>query len=144
MPIFSAAKTPDSASPDKRSVLIAMIIATKTTAISVTDESMEFPPDCHSGRGPQQEIRGHQEHGRTIGVHSLGVLPAYQRRGLVKTIMKSYQQRMETSGIADRIALLAHEHLVRMYEGLGFEDKGKSTVKFGGGGWNNLVGLGAF
>ena len=48
---------------------------------------------------------------------------------------------METSGIADRIALLAHEHLVRMYEGMGFEDRGKSNVKFGGGGWTDLVSL---
>ncbi len=54
-------------------------------------------------------------------------------------LMKSYEQRMETSGIADRIALLAHEHLVRMYEGMGFADKGKSPVKFGGGGWTSLV-----
>ena len=46
---------------------------------------------------------------------------------------------METSGIAERIALLAHEHLVKMYEGLGFVDKGRSPVKFGGGGWSNLV-----
>ena len=53
--------------------------------------------------------------------------------------MKSYQQRMETSGIADRIALLAHDHLVDMYEGMGFEDKGKSHVRFAGGGWNSLV-----
>lgn len=54
-------------------------------------------------------------------------------------LMKSYEQRMETSGIADRIALLAHEHLVRMYEGMGFVDKGRSPVKFGGGGWTSLV-----
>lgn len=54
-------------------------------------------------------------------------------------LMKSYEQRMETSGIADRIALLAHEHLVRMYEGMGFVDRGKSPVKFGGGGWTSLV-----
>ena len=53
--------------------------------------------------------------------------------------MKSYQQRMETSGIADRLALLAHDHLVPMYEGLGFEGRGKSDVRFAGGGWNNLV-----
>ena len=46
---------------------------------------------------------------------------------------------METSGIADRIALLAHDPLVKMYEGLGFESRGKSNVKFGGGGWNDLV-----
>lgn len=46
---------------------------------------------------------------------------------------------METSGIADRIALLAHDHLVEMYEGMGFEGKGKSNVRFAGGGWNSLV-----
>ena len=54
--------------------------------------------------------------------------------------MKSYQQRMETSGIADRVALLAHDHLVQMYESIGFEARGKSDVRFGGGGWNVLVG----
>ena len=101
---------------------------------------MEFPPDYKSGPPSPTERRGHQEHGRTVAIHSLGVLPAYQRRGLAKTIVKSYEQRMETSGIADRISLLAHEHLVRMYEGMGFKDKGKSSVKFGGGGWINLVG----
>ena len=53
--------------------------------------------------------------------------------------MKSYQQRMETSGIADRIALLAHDHLVEMYKSMGFEGKGKSDVRFAGGGWNSLV-----
>ncbi len=55
--------------------------------------------------------------------------------------MKSYEQRMETSGVADRIALLAHEHLVRMYERMGFVDKGRSPVTFGGGGWTSLVSL---
>ena len=53
--------------------------------------------------------------------------------------MKSYQQRMETSGLADRITLLAHDHLVEMYQGMGFEGKGKSDVQFGGGGWNSLA-----
>ena len=46
---------------------------------------------------------------------------------------------METSGIADRIALLAHDHLVEMYEGMGFDGAGKSNVRFAGGGWNDLV-----
>ena len=46
---------------------------------------------------------------------------------------------METSGIADRIALLAHDHLVDMYEGMGFDGAGKSNVRFAGGGWNDLV-----
>ena len=72
-------------------------------------------------------------------MHSFGVLPAYQGRGLGKVLMKSYQQRMESSGIADRMALLSHEGLVGMYTGLGFSNKGKSDVKFGGGGWTSLV-----
>lgn len=83
--------------------------------------------------------QGHREDGRTIAIHSLGVLPALQGRGLGKTVMKSYQQRMETSGVADRVTLLAHDHLMQMYEGLGFEAKGKSNVRFGGGGWNSMV-----
>ena len=116
-----------------------MIVATKTTSHFVTDESMEFPPKYATGPTSSKENRGHQEQGRTIAIHSLGILPSYQRKGQAKTIMKSYQQRMETSGIADRIALLAHEHLVGMYETMGFVDKGKSASKFGGGGWRNLV-----
>lgn len=137
---YDAAHPPDSASPYLKSILIAMVIATKTVNRSVTDESMEIPPrwqDAASAR--DTNVHGHQENGRTIAIHSLGVLPAYQRRGLAKTLMKSYEQRMETSGIADRIALLAHDHLLRMYEEMGFEDRGKSDVKFGGGGWNNMV-----
>lgn len=100
---------------------------------------MDVPPSWKTDPSSTSSIHGHREDGRTIAIHSLSVLPAFQGRGLGKTIMKSYQQRMETSGIADRIALLAHDHLVGMYEGMGFERKGKSDVRFAGGGWNSLV-----
>ena len=105
---------------------------------TVTDESMGIAPNWKINPS-NATIHGHREDGRTIAIHSLSVLPAFQGRGLGKTIMKSYQQRMETSGVADRISLLAHSHLVEMYEGLGFEGKGKSDVRFAGGGWNDLV-----
>ena len=138
-PTLASANPPNSSTPERKSVLIAMIIATKTSAPYLTDESLEYPPNWTTQPSSPEETRGHQEHGQTICIHTLGVLPAYQGRGLAKTIMKSYQQRMETSGIAERIALLAHEHLVKMYETLGFVDKGRSPVKFSGGGWTNLV-----
>ncbi len=99
---------------------------------------MDFPPDWREGV-KESDHRGHHENGRTIAVHSLAVLPAYQRIGLGKTIMKAYVQRMETSGIADRIALLAHAHLVQYYESLGFVNRGESAAQFGGGGWNDMV-----
>ena len=118
-----------------------MIIGTKIVASAVTDESMDLPQSWQDSTSPSTENRGHEENGRTIAIHTLGVLPAYKDQGLAKTIMKSYEQRMETSGIADRIALLAHGHLIKMYEGMGFENRGKSDVKFGGGGWNSLVSI---
>lgn len=99
---------------------------------------MDFPPDWRRGI-PESDRRGHREEGRTIAIHSLAVLPAYQRMGLGRTIMKSYMQRLETAGIADRIALLAHGHLIEYYESLGIVNKGKSTAQFGGGGWNSMV-----
>ena len=54
-------------------------------------------------------------------------------------MLKSYVQRMETSGIGDRIILLAHDELVKFYENSGFRNQGQSEVKFGGGGWNDMV-----
>ena len=68
---------------------------------------------------------------------------------------------METSGIADRISLIARRsgpgeedapdsstgsgsrskrgQLVEMYKGFGFEETGDSEVVFAGGGWKDMV-----
>lgn len=137
-PTFSPARPPDSFNPGKRGVLIGHVIATQSSETQVTDESMEFPPDWQSNTSTV-ETRGHRDGGRTIAVHSVAILPAYQNRGLGKTIVRSHTQRMETSGIGDRIALLAHDPLVGFYEKAGFENKGKSDAKFGGGGWNDMI-----
>lgn len=99
---------------------------------------MEYPLDWPAGV-TSNESRGHQEHGRTLSIHSLAALPEFKGRGLGKIVMKSYIQRMESSGIADRIALLTHDPLVGYYEALGFQNIGKSEVSFGGGGWNDMV-----
>lgn len=99
---------------------------------------MDFPPNWQSGTS-ESETRGHCNSGRTIAVHSVAILPAYQNRGLGKTIVKAHAQRMETSGVGDRIALLAHDPMVSFYEKASFENKGKSDAKFGGGGWNDMV-----
>lgn len=72
---------------------------------------MEYPSDWRD-RVSLSERQGHQEHGQTIAVHSLAALPEFKGRGLGKIVMRSYMQRMESSGIADRIVLLAHDHLI--------------------------------
>ncbi|SLM33709.1 GNAT domain [Lasallia pustulata] len=139
---YPAARAPDSFSPQLKSVLIAHVIATKTIAPGVTDESMEIPSNWQSDlTRDDDDTKGHSENGRTLALHSLAVLPAFQNQGLGKTILKSYMQRMSSSGVADRIALLAHDGLVKFYESVGYVNKGKSGVTIGGGGWNNLVRL---
>lgn len=85
------------------------------------------------------EPPGHQDQGSTIAVHSLAVLPEHQGKGLGKTLMKAYVQRIKDAKIADRIALLSHDHLIPFYESLDFKNRGPSECTFGGGGWSSLV-----
>ncbi|KAF2805820.1 acyl-CoA N-acyltransferase [Mytilinidion resinicola] len=117
----------DSSYPDRKSVLLAHCIATKSANLTVTDDDMAMPP------------LGHNEHGRTICLHSVAVLPEYQNLGLGRTIVLAFVQRMQSAGMADRVALLAHEKLVPFYERIGFENRGESKATYGGGGWFDMV-----
>jgi len=120
-------------------VLLAHIIATRSKDEVVTDKSMDYPLDWDSLHPAGTTTVGHQEDGRTICLHSLAVLPSYQDKGLGRTIMMAYMQQMNGAGIADRIALIAHDYMVEFYEKLGFKNKGPSEAQFGGGGWIDMV-----
>ncbi|KAI9800866.1 MAG: Nucleolar GTP-binding protein 1 [Sarcosagium campestre] len=122
----ASASPADSATPERKEVLLAHILATKLEGELVTEESMLVPQD------PNPTNAGHREEGRTIGLHSLAVLRAYQGRGLGKTILTSYIQRMAAAGLADRISLLCEDELIKFYEKAGFVCKGKSKNNFGG------------
>lgn len=89
------------------SVLLAHIVASKTNSPVVTDASMDFPRDW--AENPTPTTIGHQEEGRTICLHSVGVLPGFQGRGLGRIILLAYMQQMNGAGIADRLALIAHD-----------------------------------
>ncbi|EXJ92200.1 hypothetical protein A1O3_00750 [Capronia epimyces CBS 606.96] len=131
-----------SSPPQRR--LMAHVIATRSPSPSVTEASMEIPPNWRTRRSslPEKggdEPVGHQDFGGTICVHSLAVAPEFQKMGLGNVLMKCYIQRMKDSKIADRIALLAHDRLIPFYARLGFENMGRSSVTSCGGNWNNLV-----
>lgn len=87
------------------------------------------------------ETIGHDEYSRNIALHSLAVLPEHQGKQVGSTLLKSYIQRIREAGIADRIVIIAHDNLVPFYEGFGFENRGPSDCKHGGGGWYDLVRL---
>lgn len=131
---------PDSNDLKAKEVLLAHVIATKCLTKVITDDAMGFPSDWQSEK-PNPTNLGHHEAGRTVGVHSLAVLPMYQRIGLGTVILQSYLQRIGSSEIADRVALIAHDYLVPYYETFGFQSLGKSEAQFGGGGWYDMVSL---
>ena len=105
---------------------------------------MALPPDWKTKKSSlpekgEEEPQGHQEVGGTVCIHSLAVAKEHQKIGLGSILMKAYIQRIKDSKCAERVALLAHDHLIEFYTGLGFENMGPSTAQFGGGGWHNLV-----
>lgn len=137
-PTASTAKPPDSNEPKRTGILLAHIIATKIEGDTITDDDMALPPRWKEGADMEPHL-GHKEFGRTLAVHSLAVLPTYQKRGLGTILMKSYVQRMVEAETADRIAVLTYDKLVPYYDSLGFVNHGKSKVKFGGGNWVDMV-----
>ncbi|KAJ5923981.1 hypothetical protein N7466_008168 [Penicillium verhagenii] len=127
--------------PKPRATLVGHIIATRTSSPSVTDRSMRLPNNWQSERWTFEDDQavGHEEGGSTIAIHSLAVLPEHQGKQVGSTLMKSYIHRIREAQIADRIAIIAHDHLVPFYESFGFENRGLSKCQFGGGGWVDLV-----
>jgi predicted GNAT family N-acyltransferase len=54
-------------------------------------------------------------------------------------LFETYLKRMASQDLADRAALIAHEHLVPWYETFGFVSQGPSQAQHGGGGWIDMV-----
>jgi ribosomal protein S18 acetylase RimI-like enzyme len=90
------------------SVLLGHVVAAKTNGPLASDESMGIPEDWDSPH-PKPSKLGHQEAGRTIVIHSVAILPAFQGRGLGRVLMMAYMQQMNGAGIADRLALISHD-----------------------------------
>lgn len=69
---------------------------------------MDYPKDWNSEHPTKSEL-GHQEAGRTIVLHSVAILPQFQGKGFGRVLLKAYIQQMGGAGIADRLALIAHD-----------------------------------
>lgn len=89
-------------------VLIGHVVAAKTNDPVASDKSMDYPKDWDSPH-PTKSDTGHQEAGRTIVLHSVAILPQFQGRGLGRVLMQAYIQQINGAGIADRLALIAHD-----------------------------------
>lgn len=118
------------------SVLLGHVVAAKTNDLVATDESMDYPKDWDSAC-PQPSAVGHQEGGRTIVLHSIAILPAFQGRGLGQILTKAYIQNMTGAGIADRLALIAHDVSLKAQVDSSSAKFYPSTKFHGTKGWNS-------
>lgn len=123
--------------PQKRR-LIAHIVATRTSAPAVTNESMDYPRDWKTNKSATSPL-GHEDTGDTICIHSIAVRKDCQKLGIGSVLVKSYIQRLRDAKVADRLALLAHENTKKFYTRFGFDDMGPSSVTAAGGNWSNMV-----
>lgn len=82
---------------------------------------------------------GHFDSGKTIGIHSVIVHSDYRGKKLATLLIKDYLQKMNQQYVADSIALLCKDELVKFYAGAGFTDKGTSACHFGGESWHDMV-----
>jgi GNAT superfamily N-acetyltransferase len=57
----------------------------------------------------EEEDVGHCETGKTVGLHSLAVLPRLQRCGIGQMIVKAYLDQMKGCGLVRRVALICQD-----------------------------------
>lgn len=88
------------------------------------------------------QVIGNDKNGRNVAVHSLAVVPEFQRKGVGRALMNEYIRYMRGFSVSvDGIVIIAHGHLIRFYESCGFENLGPSPCAFGGGGWYDMVSI---
>lgn len=82
---------------------------------------------------------GHTDAGKTIGIHSVAIHPDYRNMKLATLLMKDYLQKMSQQYVADNVALLCKDKLIKFYAGVGFSDSGISKCTFGNEEWHDMT-----
>ena len=75
--------------------------------------------------------------GTNVMLLGLDVMPSYRRQGLAAELVNTYCERARERG-RERLVLTCLEHLVKMYEGMGFTDLGMADSTWGGEAWHEM------
>lgn len=100
------------------------------------DEHDEHETEDHDLKN--NKVIGNVDAGKTIGIHSVVIDPKYQGMKLGALLLKDYIQKMSQQYVAETIALLCKEKLIKFYSSVGFTDKGISECRFGGEEWHDM------
>lgn len=128
---------------------IGHVIANRTSRDVITEASMgmpeNWPSQSRSTNDPivvDGQVVGNDPSGENIAIHSVVTIPEFQGRGVGTTMVKSYIEYIRERGFGVKKAvLIAHDYLIRFYEGAGFENRGLSECRFAGDVWMDLVRL---
>lgn len=122
--------------PGKTSVvketLIGHVIATKINGSRISNESMEMPRK-------DNELTGHHELSRTIGVHSVCISPTWKGKNLGTLMLHDYVQKLSNQDLGDQIVIIVHPGLIKFYSKIGFVNLGLSECTFAGTEWYDMA-----
>ncbi|KAF9131933.1 hypothetical protein BGW39_001099 [Mortierella sp. 14UC] len=114
------------------SLLVGYIVSTLVSGDNLTHDSMS----------------SHDPSGNAVCIHSVCISSAFQRRGVATRMLKEYLQHLQrlnnsnshaSSAKLKRVLLIAHEHTIGLYSGVGFVLVGKSSVEHGPDPWFEMV-----
>lgn len=121
---------PNSNSTNTSLELVGYIVSTLASGDHLTHSSMS----------------SHDPSGDAVCIHSVCVSSAFQRRGIATRLVREYLQQLQglnnnaqSSKKLKRVLLIAHEHTIRLYAGVGFVLVGKSSVEHGPDPWFEMV-----
>ena len=121
--LFYAAWLEQNEEDDKEKTLAGFVCTTLGSTPLVTDESMKV----------------HDPNGKVVYLHSVCVNPQVRRQKVATRLMTHWIQLLKESKKYDRIALIARENLIALYESVGFKYLGKSQVVHGPDPWFDMV-----
>ncbi|KAG0287215.1 hypothetical protein BGZ96_008829 [Linnemannia gamsii] len=94
-------------------------------------------------------MSSHNPSGDAVCIHSVCVSTAFQRRGVATRMLKEYLQHLQrlnnnmnastSMNKLKRVLLIAHEHTIGLYAGVGFVLIGQSSVEHGPDPWFEMV-----
>ncbi|KAF8933361.1 hypothetical protein BGZ47_010895, partial [Haplosporangium gracile] len=94
-------------------------------------------------------MSSHDPSGDAVCIHSVCVSSAFQRRGIATRLLKEYLEHLQklnknanassSAKKLTRVLLIAHEHTIGLYAGVGFVLVGKSSVEHGPDPWFEMV-----
>jgi ribosomal protein S18 acetylase RimI-like enzyme len=80
----------------------------------------------------------HNPSGKNVMLLGLDVLPEYRRQGIAKELVANYAARESKNG-RQTLILTCLKSKVKMYEKMGFTDKGIANSSWGGEEWHEMT-----